>query len=85
MLRKFLAAFLFAFLGLGLGACSLFESQITRPVVVIVSPPSGSTFTAGEQVVVQSTSADPGGVVRVALIVDGVPLREDPSPTGQGQ
>ncbi|MCX7839802.1 MAG: hypothetical protein N2559_10190, partial [Anaerolineae bacterium] len=48
-------------------------------------PPSGSQFYEGDTIVVQSTSADPQGVVRVQLLVDDKVVREDRSPTPQGQ
>lgn len=57
----------------------------TQPVVVILAPPSGSQFYEGDLVAVQSTSADPQGVVRVELVVDGKIVREDRAPMPQGQ
>lgn len=69
------------FLALMLTACT----TLTKPIVVIMSPPSGSQFFEGEDVAVQSTASDPGGVVRVELVVDGNVVRVDPSPTAQGQ
>lgn len=57
----------------------------TKPVVVILSPPSGSQFYEGDTVAVQTTSADPQGVVRVELLVDDKIVRADSSPTPQGQ
>lgn len=56
-----------------------------KPVVVIMSPPSGSQFVEGEDIAVQSSATDPQGVVRVELVVDGNVVRVDPSPTAQGQ
>jgi hypothetical protein len=64
-----------------LGACT----TVSKPLVVILSPPSGSQFYENEDVAIQSTSADPQGVVRVELLVDGNVVRVDPSPTPQGQ
>ncbi len=66
---------------LGLSACALGG----KPSVVIVSPPSGSQFRDGEDVVVQSTATDSAGVTRVELLVDGSVVKVDPSPTAQGQ
>jgi len=68
-------------LALWLAACS----AAGKPSVVIMSPPSGSQFFEGEDVAVQSAATDPGGVVRVELVVDGAVVRVDPSPTAQGQ
>ncbi|MBM3130743.1 MAG: hypothetical protein FJ009_19205 [Chloroflexi bacterium] len=56
-----------------------------KPLVVIMSPPSGSQFFEGEDVAIQSSASDPGGIVRVELVVDGNVVRVDPSPTAQGQ
>jgi uncharacterized protein YraI len=43
-----------------------------RPEVSILSPPSGSSFPAGDQVVVESVATDTGpGVTRVDLLVNG--------------
>jgi uncharacterized protein YraI len=43
-----------------------------RPEVNILSPPSGSNFPAGDQVVVESVTIDTGpGVIRVDLLVNG--------------
>jgi hypothetical protein len=54
-----------------------------KPTVVISSPPSGSTFTEGDDVAVQSTSADSTGVSRVELTVDGAVVRNDTPPSTQ--
>lgn len=56
-----------------------------KPVVVISSPPSGSQFHESEEIAVQSSSTDPKGVVRVELLVDGVVVDVDASPTATGQ
>ncbi|HZQ10972.1 MAG TPA: NBR1-Ig-like domain-containing protein [Anaerolineae bacterium] len=77
--------FIFVVLGFVIIACQPIATQQSKPTVIIASPPSGSLYTAGEEVVVQSTSTDPLGVTRVALIVDGNTVREDPSPVAQGQ
>lgn len=73
----------FLVLGVILGtltACNLFAG---KPTVIIASPPSGSQFLENEQVAVQSISTDSAGIVRVELLVDGVVVRTDPSPTPQ--
>lgn len=57
----------------------------TQPVVVITEPASGSEFREGDQVVIESTSDDVKAIVRVELVVDGVVVKTDPSPTAQGQ
>jgi hypothetical protein len=85
MFRKLLIAAGFALLGFFLLACAGIGAQNSRPVVVITSPPGGSVYTVGQQVAVQSGSADPAGIIRVALIVDGVTVHEDPSPIATGQ
>lgn len=56
-----------------------------KPIVVIMSPPSGSQFVEGEEIAIQSSATDAQGVVRVELVVDGNVIRVDPSPTAQGQ
>lgn len=69
-----------------LTSCALLQSnQVAQPTVIIVSPPSGTTFQAGQLITVQSTSADPKGITRVELLVDGTILRTDASPDGQPQ
>lgn len=75
----------FACLGFVIIACQGIGAPSSKPTVIIASPPSGSVYTIGEQVVVQSTSTDPAGVQRVALLVDGNVIQEDPSPVAQGQ
>jgi Ig-like domain from next to BRCA1 gene/Bacterial Ig domain len=55
----------------------------SKPTVVISSPPSGSTFHEGDEVAVQSTSADASGVTRVELTVDGAVVRNDAAPSAQ--
>jgi hypothetical protein len=58
---------------------------MSKPTVVIVSPPSGSTFDEGEAVKIQSTSNDSAGITRVELIIDNEVVKIDPSPSAQGQ
>ena len=57
----------------------------SKPVVVITEPASGSEFREGDPVKVESTSDDAKAIVRVELVVDGVIVKADPSPTAQGQ
>lgn len=57
----------------------------SKPNVVIVSPASNSTVQSGASVQVQSTSADPEGIVLVELVVDGQTLQNSPTPNGQPQ
>ncbi len=56
-----------------------------KPTVVITSPPSGSQYQEGQDVAIQSTSTDSTGIVRVELLVDGIPVRTDPLPSPQPQ
>lgn len=65
--------------------CGGIGGQSTKPTVIIASPPSGSVYTLGEEVFIQSTATDPSGVTEVALLVDGNVVRTDPSPVSQGQ
>jgi hypothetical protein len=52
-----------------------------RPEVNILSPPSGSNFPAGDQVVVESVTTDTGpGVIRVDLLVNGSPVNTSNTP-----
>ncbi len=83
--RTILFTLFFTSLAVVIISCQLFGGQTTKPTVIIASPPSGSVYTLGEEVVVQSTSTDPVGVIRVALVVDNIVVREDPSPVAQGQ
>lgn len=66
-------------------ACDMVQPQASRPSVIISAPPSGSVYSVGEQVVVQSTASDPAKILRVELIVDGVTVRQDASPVATGQ
>jgi hypothetical protein len=66
-------------------ACAPAPVAPTKPVVVIVTPPSGSQYVQGDDVAVQSTATDPKGVVRVELTVDGAIVSTDAPPTAQGQ
>ncbi len=85
MWRTVVFALFSAALGLVIISCQGIGSPGSKPVVIIASPPSGSLYTIGEKVVVQSVSTDSSGIVRVALLADGTLVREDPSPVTQGQ
>ncbi|MBI5303078.1 MAG: hypothetical protein HY868_13165 [Chloroflexi bacterium] len=76
-IRIFVLIFSFA-LAAAVTACSA-----AKPTVIISSPPSGSQYNEGDEIKVQSTATDSSGVDRVELIVDGIPLRTDPSPSPQ--
>lgn len=85
------ALFLILFAGLSTLACDL--STLTslglgsagKPQITIQAPVAGSQFSEGDDVSVQSTSTDPGGIVRVELAVDGAVVRTDAPPIPQGQ
>jgi hypothetical protein len=52
-----------------------------KPSIVIVSPPSESSFPAQSRVMIQSTAADSnGGISRVELFVDGSLIRSSKTP-----
>lgn len=65
---------------IALAACSS-PVAATIPSVVIVAPPQGSTYSVGETVAVQSAAADPSGISRVELMVDGALVKQDSPPT----
>ena len=72
----------------GVLACdvaSLVSSVGSKPTVTIQSPANGSVFREGEEVIVQSTSKDPNGIVRIELAVDGAAVRTDAPPVPQAQ
>lgn len=57
----------------------------TKPEVIITSPASGAQYASDADVVIQSTSTDAQGVLRVELLVDGNSVRSDAIPTGKSQ
>ncbi len=57
----------------------------SKPQVTIQSPVAGTQFSEGDNVSIQSVSTDPGGIVRVELLVDGTVVRTDAPPIAQGQ
>ncbi len=83
--------FLIVVAGLLILACdastvtSLLSGGVARPTVAIQSPTAGASFKAGDEIQVQSTAADPNGVVRVELSVDGQIVATDAPPIPQGQ
>lgn len=56
-----------------------------KPIAIITSPPSGSSFSEGDEIAVQSFSTDANGVARVELLVDGQIVRTDPVSVPQNQ
>jgi hypothetical protein len=67
-------------------ACSAINvAPASKPTVVISSPPSGSQFSEGADVTIQSTATDSTGIVRVELIVDGATVTADSPPVAGGQ
>ncbi len=71
--------FALVIVALVLPACA----SLAKPAIVISSPPSGSTYREGDDVAIQSTSADAAGVVRVELAIDGAVVRNDAPPAPQ--
>ncbi len=77
--------------GLGTLACdvstltSLGLGSASKPQVTIQYPVAGTQFHEGDDVTVQSTATDKGGIVRVELSVDGAVVRTDAPPIPQGQ
>ena len=81
--KKFAGMLALIFLIASASCSTLFPPD--KPVVIIQSPPSGSQFHQDEEISVQSSSSDSKGVVRVELLVDGVVVDVDASPTATGQ
>ena len=61
---------------LALAACAA-PAPPSQPATKIDSPASNSAVPAGTELVVQSTSADPRGIVQVDLLVDDQVVRSD--------
>jgi hypothetical protein len=57
----------------------------SKPTVLILVPTSGESFTEGQSVSVQSVAADPFGVTRVELLIDGQFVEESRPPNPQGE
>ncbi len=49
----------------------LTQPASSRPVVTITAPRSGDTFPINEEILISATAADPVGITRVQLIVNG--------------
>lgn len=64
---------------------SLGLAQTSKPLIVIQSPAPGTEFRQGEDVIVQTTSTDPSGIVRVELAIDGTPVQSVAPRIPQGQ
>jgi hypothetical protein len=94
MRTRSLPTFLLVILAASLGMLACDVSTLTttlgvgapsKPQVVIQSPLPGAQFREGDDVMIQSTSTDPNGIVRVELAVDGATVRTDAPPIAQGQ
>jgi Tol biopolymer transport system component len=74
-------------LALSLLACSIGAptAEPSQPTVEILSPPSGTRVSPGEEVEVLYNATDPVGVVRVELEVEGQMVDLQSSPTSKGQ
>lgn len=59
-----------ALVGVACGAAS-------KPIVVLNAPVTGSQFSEGQAVVIQSTATDSKGIVKVVLSVDNIVIQED--------
>lgn len=66
-------------------ACQAAVPAAGKPTIVLLTPPQGSTYVAGEDVVVQSSASDAAGVVRIDLYVDNNLVAQDAPPVAQGQ
>jgi len=84
--RSFSRSIFLLLLILGALACDLGNLvKSAKPIAIITSPPSGSSFSDGDGVAVQSVSTDASGVVRVELLVDGQIVRTDTASSPQSQ
>ncbi|MCL4393386.1 MAG: NBR1-Ig-like domain-containing protein, partial [Chloroflexi bacterium] len=78
------ALFVVIFLALGAGALTVYGAfSHSKPVVVIDSPSSNTSYHAGDQVSIESTSSDSNGIALVELSADGVVVRSDTPPAPQ--
>ena len=66
-------------------ACTPTGDGGAKPVVEVLSPPSGSRVAAGQEVEVQFRATDEKAVVRVELEVDGEVVDTQTSPSAEGQ
>ena len=60
-------------------------SEAQRPSVEILSPPSGSQISLGQEVEVQYRASDAAAVIRVDLEVEGEVVDSQKSPVSEGQ
>ncbi len=73
-------------LAVGVLACTIdLGAGASKPIVEIISPPSGSRVELGEEVEVQCRAVDEVAVVRVELEADGRIVAVDRSPAADGQ
>ena len=74
-------------LAVGMLACTvdLGTRQASKPVVEILSPPSGSRVQLGEEVAVQFRAVDEVGVSRVELKADGMVVAVEQSSQAEGE
>ncbi len=80
MKRVEIVFFIMSALGMLIFTACQTQTGASVPTVIIASPPHGTTFNAGEVVGVQSSAADPSGISRVELLVDGVVVKQDSPP-----
>lgn len=58
-------------------ACQGNSEPTSKPTVTIAAPANDSEYAVGDQVPVQSASADPQGIAKVELLADGKTVRTD--------
>ncbi len=56
----------------------LVSNQPALPVATITTPPDGSSFVAGQPVVIQFSAADVKGIRQLELSIDGQPVKVEP-------
>ncbi len=59
---------------------TLTTTSAPKPVAAIQSPPNGSEFREGDEILFQSNASNKTGIARIELIVDGVIVRTDTPP-----
>jgi hypothetical protein len=64
-------------------ACNATANVPGKPVSVITAPPSNSKYEGGEEITINSSSADPAGIARVELLVDGIVIQTNPAASPQ--
>jgi hypothetical protein len=70
-------------LGIMLGGCGLLSPS--KPVAIIVAPPSGTQIDVYTEVQVQVNSTDDQGIVRIDLLANGTVVATETSPQAAGQ